>query len=48
MNSKRNSFVALAVVALACTLTTAEVAAQLTATGVDSATAVGAIGDCYV
>src|SRR5207249_1936550 len=45
---KASSFVALAVVALACTLTTAEVAAQLTVTGVDSATAVdmGAFHSC--
>src|SRR5437867_12230849 len=48
MTIKANSFVALAVVALACTLPTAEVAAQLTATGVDSATAVdmGAFHSC--
>src|SRR5437867_822969 len=48
MTSKASSFVALAVVALACTLTTAEVAAQLTVTGVDSATAVdmGAFHTC--
>jgi hypothetical protein len=45
---KANFFVALAVVALACTLTTAEVAAQFTPTAVDSATAIdmGAFHSC--
>src|SRR2546427_4662560 len=48
MTSKASFFVALAVVALACTLPTAEVAAQLTARAADSATAVdmGAFHSC--